>query len=99
MKYLLTIALAIGLSNTAYSACSAGSPQDCKDEADCQKLNSNTSGQKFDFGKERSVKCMVVSASAADNCMQIVDGARKEKPSGAAAAAAGKDAATQGAAR
>ena len=76
MKYLLTIALAFGLSNAAYSACSASSPQDCTEESDCLKLNEATSGPKFDFGKERKVKCMTVSATASDDCKTIADGAR-----------------------
>lgn len=76
MKFLLTIALAFGLSNAAYSACSASSPQDCTEESECLKLNEAASGPKFDFGKERKVKCMTVSTTASDDCKKIADGAR-----------------------
>lgn len=96
MKYLLTIALAFGLSNVAYSACSATSPQDCTEESECLKLNESASGPKFDFGKERKVKCMTVSTAAVDDCKKIADGARATAAEKGTSSDAGKPATATG---
>jgi hypothetical protein len=79
MKFLLVAALSMGITTSAFSACSATSPQDCIEEKDCLKLN-ESSAQKFSFDDKRAVKCGPAAASDISDCDKVVNNGRSAKP-------------------
>ncbi len=82
MKFFLIAALSMGISTSAFSACSVSSPQDCTSDTDCIGLNTagGTAGPKFNFDTARPVKCMTVVPDEISDCNKVANMNKADKP-------------------